>query len=191
MYERRFSKRLHRSGKFDLSSSASDGDDDATPTDWMAQIVKTTDGGKTWTTVFEDEGNFYLNGIDCFDENTCVAVGESDADSPSPGSRIFTTVDGGATWNLSLLVSDPQESLMNVVFRSSDEIWAVGGNVSNRKFTGRVWSSTNWKDDQPEWKDVGGVDNAWFVDVSPSKSGEDAWALAMTLQSTSSIFYYG
>ena len=95
----------------------------------MAQIVKTTDGGETWTSVFEDEGNFYLNGIDCLDEDTCVAVGESDADSPSPGSRIFTTVDGGATWNLSLLVSDPQESLMNVVFRSPDEIWAVGGNV--------------------------------------------------------------
>jgi photosystem II stability/assembly factor-like uncharacterized protein len=36
---------------------------------YHAAIAKTTDGGKTWNTVFYDEGNFYFNGISCPSEN--------------------------------------------------------------------------------------------------------------------------
>ena len=34
---------------------------------YAAQIVKSTDGGETWTSLFTDTGNFYFNEIDCFD----------------------------------------------------------------------------------------------------------------------------
>jgi photosystem II stability/assembly factor-like uncharacterized protein len=60
---------------------------------WRAEIVKTSDGGKTWTSLFYDEGNFYFNQIDCADETHCCAVGEADA-SAAPGVRIYCTVDG-------------------------------------------------------------------------------------------------
>ena len=73
----------------------------APPTGYGADIYKTADGGKTWTSVFHDAGNFYFNGIDCFDEKTCIAVGEGFGHdgSKAPGSRIYGTTDG-TTWTL-------------------------------------------------------------------------------------------
>ena len=63
---------------------------------YKAQIVKSTDGGQTWTSLFMDTGNFYFNGIDCFDDTHCVAVGEGFGQdgSASPGARVYVTTDG-------------------------------------------------------------------------------------------------
>jgi len=66
------------------------------PAGYAAQILKSSDGGATWTSLFLDTGAFYFNGIDCFDETHCVAVGEGFGHdgSTSPGARVYATSDG-------------------------------------------------------------------------------------------------
>lgn len=68
----------------------------APATGYAAQILKSSDGGKTWESLFFDQGNFYFNGIDCVDETHCVAVGEGFGHdgSASPGARVYVTTDG-------------------------------------------------------------------------------------------------
>ena len=190
--ERMLTKRFTAEGHYKPQMKRGDGDDDGADSTFVAEIAKSTDGGKTWSNVFEDVGNFYFNGIDCLDSMTCVAVGESDADSPDPGSRVWSTTDGGQTWVENFKTSDPQESLFTAKFVSKDEIWAVGGNVSNRQFLGRVWSSTDWaeKGEDSSWADVGGIDNAWLTDIGMAGEDGDAFAVALTIQSTASVFKY-
>jgi len=66
------------------------------PTGYAAQIVKSTDGGNTWTTLMTDMDNFYFNEINCFDETHCVAVGEGFGHdgSKAPGGYVYVTTDG-------------------------------------------------------------------------------------------------
>eukprot|EP00567_Pseudictyota_dubia_P005918 CAMPEP_0197455168 /NCGR_PEP_ID=MMETSP1175-20131217/40067_1 /TAXON_ID=1003142 /ORGANISM="Triceratium dubium, Strain CCMP147" /LENGTH=300 /DNA_ID=CAMNT_0042988955 /DNA_START=8 /DNA_END=906 /DNA_ORIENTATION=+ len=66
---------------------------------YKAVIAKTTDGGSTFTTVFNETGTFYFNAIDCSPKSAdrCCAVGEA-ADSSEPGARIYCTTDGGSSW---------------------------------------------------------------------------------------------
>jgi hypothetical protein len=45
-------------------------------TQYTSAIAKTTDGGKTFTKVFEQDGSFYFNGIHCSSEDHCIAVAE-------------------------------------------------------------------------------------------------------------------
>lgn len=47
-------------------------------TGYPGAISKTTDGGATWTKVFDTESNGYFNQIHCFDTETCVAVAENE-----------------------------------------------------------------------------------------------------------------
>lgn len=106
----------------------------------------TTDGGKTWKSVFSKEGEFYFNGIDCSptDPKHCCAVGEA-SDSPErvcqcsmrrshrpQGSRIYCTTDG-EKWERMVYyngTSSEGYSLMEIRFVSDKEIWAVGGTLT-------------------------------------------------------------
>eukprot|EP00053_Salpingoeca_punica_P024749 m.14551 g.14551 ORF g.14551 m.14551 type:complete len:385 (+) comp7155_c0_seq2:65-1219(+) len=101
---------------------------------WLAQISKTTDGGKTWKTVFANNGSFYFNGIDCApnDPNHCCAVGESSGISAG-GARIHCTTDGGKTWNRTFFMPETQKehySLMELRYVDANTIWAVGGEMT-------------------------------------------------------------
>jgi len=101
---------------------------------YQAQITKTTDGGNTWTTVFNDTGNFYFNAIDCqpSNENWCCAVGEADTDSPTAGARIHCTQDGGSSWNRTFWMpatSSMGFSIMEIRYATDDDVWAVGGEL--------------------------------------------------------------
>jgi photosystem II stability/assembly factor-like uncharacterized protein len=97
---------------------------------YKAQIVKTTDAGNTWTTVFAENGTIYMNGIDCTSETHCCAVGES-SDAPAAGAYIYCTFDG-QTWNKSfsaVSTSTEHYSLLDVRFLNSTLGWAVGGDL--------------------------------------------------------------
>jgi hypothetical protein len=96
---------------------------------YTAQIVKTTDGGKTWKTVFFQNNTFYFNQIACGSVSNCVAVGEAFSDSTSPGIRIWTTADAGKTWTQTHFSTDTQASLMSAYAMTSNEYWVGGGNV--------------------------------------------------------------
>jgi len=97
---------------------------------YKAQITKTTDGGKTWSSVFFENNTFYFNGIDCSpnNENNCCAVGE--ADGTEGGGRIHCTADGGKTWTRNFWApstSTTHYSLLELRFSSDTDVWAVGG----------------------------------------------------------------
>jgi hypothetical protein len=126
---------------------------------WKAQIVKTTDGGKTWTSQFYDEGNFYFNQIGCTDVNHCCAVGESDGTS-SPGIRIYCTTNGGSNWNRVLYLNNPDLSVLSLRWVSGTEGWAGGGDMNPFTFTGYFWHTMD-----------GG--NTWTNQSVPGQYGND------------------
>ena len=60
-----------------------------------AQVIKSTDGGETWSVVYSDvESGRYPNDIHCYDETRCATVLEATGTTP----LILTTTDGGETW---------------------------------------------------------------------------------------------
>jgi len=109
---------------------------------WKAQIVKTTDGGKTWTSQFYDEGNFYFNQIGCTDVNHCCAVGEADS-SATPGIRFYCTTNGGAQWTRVLYESNPDLSVLALRWIDANNGWAAGGNLGAFGITGYFWQTTD------------------------------------------------
>jgi photosystem II stability/assembly factor-like uncharacterized protein len=96
------------------------------PSNYSAELWKSSDGGKTWVNLITDEGAFYFNDIDCFDENNCVAVGEgfSQDGSSSPGARVYVT-SNGADFTLVHQEADGS-SLMAAKMISPQEHWATG-----------------------------------------------------------------
>jgi len=116
----------------------------ATPNlDWAGQILKTADGGATWTSQFWTT-DFYFNGIDCEDESKCCAVGESDTGSAA-GARIYCTTDG-KTWNQVYFASGAIHSLLGIrsVPGSPGEWFAGGGDLpSQLNITGTFPHSTD------------------------------------------------
>jgi len=106
---------------------------------WRAQIVKSTDAGNTWTSVFYETG-FYFNQIACGSEKHCCAAGEADEGSKA-GIRIWCTFDG-TTWNQTLWMASQSQSLMALEFISDMEAWAGGGDLSTG-MTGYFWHTTD------------------------------------------------
>ena len=100
---------------------------------YRALITKTTDGGKTWATVFNDTGfnssfAFYFNQIACADEMTCWAAAECPGtECPDYGAFIYHTADGGATWTKQAFFYEV--SLLKVKVVSKTRVLAIGGEV--------------------------------------------------------------
>ena len=109
-----------------------------------AGIVKTTDGGKTWEAIYQNDSpsdNIYPNGIDCISETNCIAVLEG------ASARIIVTRDGGKTWKETMHDADPHSSLFAVKMLSEKEVWAAGGHpVPGATFEGRFWHSLDGGD---------------------------------------------
>lgn len=111
-------------------------------TEYSAAIAKTTDGGKTFTRVFQEDGSFYFNGIHCATEQHCIAVAEGH-NVANPGSHIFVTKDGGNTWNQTKFNAGTGATLMGARMTSETEGWAAGGLGSNFKFEGAFFHTTD------------------------------------------------
>jgi len=107
---------------------------------WQAAIVKSADGGATWTSLYWDD-NFYFNAISCPTENSCWAVGEAD-EGAKPGVRILHTGDGGRTWDVQMYNSTKQFSLIGINMIDENVGWAAGGELDAR-FRGHFWGTTN------------------------------------------------
>jgi photosystem II stability/assembly factor-like uncharacterized protein len=126
--ERALTSRLSVGADGRVSQRAARGDatDDATAGFW-AQVLKTADGGATWSVVFEDTtSGFYPNDIHCFDADSCAFVVEG-VGAP----MVITTTDGGASWD-----THPDDSgsvsLMAVRMTGPTEVWAAGGGDKGR-----------------------------------------------------------
>jgi len=108
---------------------------------WKAQIVKSTDAGKTWVSQFYDEGNFYFNQIGCTSATHCCAVGEADSSS-APGIRFYCTWDG-STWTRTFFNPDPALSVLSFRWIDSNNGWAGGGHLDPVQFAGFFWLTTD------------------------------------------------
>ncbi|MES1913280.1 MAG: hypothetical protein MHM6MM_005481 [Cercozoa sp. M6MM] len=109
---------------------------------FWGKIMKTTDGGDTWTEVFSHVGDYYLNDIVCPSENICIAVGEG-----SGGRYILRSSDGGDTWmetHKSLGVAMRLECLSETHCmvgggRFDLDRKFIGGSVLETLDSGRTW----------------------------------------------------
>lgn len=74
---------------FPDSSSSSSNNPPAPVCAYNAAVMKSTDSGKTWTTLFSDVSDFYPNEIDCASDTVCAFVGEG-----SSGASVYLSTDG-------------------------------------------------------------------------------------------------
>jgi len=94
------------------------------PTTYKMQMLKSVDGGATWTSqFFSDSLNLYFNAVDCYDAEHCCAAAEGDS------VAVYCTNDGQ---NWSQVYHNPSEtlSLMGAAYVGPQEIWIGGGNLS-------------------------------------------------------------
>eukprot|EP00854_Cymbomonas_tetramitiformis_P014327 gene14327-16942_t len=109
-----------------MNRTSEEGLDTDEPGVYTAELWKSVDGGKTWSSLFHSEGEFYFNDIDCIDDTTCVAVGEGySADgSTAPGARVYITTDGASFKQV--YQADDGASLMAARMMSKSEHFAGG-----------------------------------------------------------------
>jgi photosystem II stability/assembly factor-like uncharacterized protein len=101
---------------------------------YRTAILKTSDAGRTWETVFENlDNDYYLNDIFCTSENTCYAVGDG-----SRGVGIRTT-NGGATWTEFLSLPGRNMQVMGVKFGSPREGFIAAAALSQQEFVGQMY----------------------------------------------------
>jgi len=109
------------------------------PSGYWAQIMRTTDGGKTFESVFLNE-TFYFNDIRCVNEKVCFVTGENDQ-----WAVVYATWDGGNTWEQVVFDSNGGQgaSLMGASFTSETDWWACGGGFVPNSVNGHAWHSTD------------------------------------------------
>ena len=100
---------------------------------YTGNIMKTTDGGNTFTEVLNTKGMYYFNAISCADANNCVAVAENGDSAVG-----YRTSDGGANWEMVVTpeMNGQGVSMMSCYMISATEYWLGGGEMGK---TGYFW----------------------------------------------------
>ena len=81
-----------------------------------SEILKTVDGGDTWSSIYTHSPFVYYLSVFCNDSNTCYAVGS--------GGNIIKTTDGGITWGFQS--SGTTRTLRKVFFTDANTGYIVG-----------------------------------------------------------------
>lgn len=105
---------------------------------YTGAVFKTTDGGKTFNEVLKSKGEFYFNGIHCYDIDNCVVAAEG------MGAAGYVTSNGGATWTQTVTadMTGSGGSLLGAYMVSPSDYWFCGG-VPGIK--GQFWHVTDGK----------------------------------------------
>jgi len=101
--------------------------EDNQPTGYFTYILKTTDAGQTWNTVYVDN-QYAANRISCPTENFCMFVAENE----EIGSVVTRTTDGGKTWQQVYVMNmDIQRiSMVGATCLSELVCWAGGAKLN-------------------------------------------------------------
>jgi len=146
---------------------------------FAAQIVKSTDGGATWTSQFYKHG-FYFNQIGCSSETHCCAV--AGGGDNFPGTRIMCTWDG-TNWNTTFVNSNQYVTAIGMTFVSENEGWVSGGDMQG--FKGSYWHTL---DGGNTWTELT-VDGVYGMDLSfPTATA--GFGTAFTFLQTSAFVKY-
>jgi len=110
---------------------------------YRTAILKTTNAGQTWTTVFERlENDYYLNNVHGATENMCFTVGDGNR---GVGLR---TVNGGASWQEVMTEPGRNLQMMDVKMVNQREGWIAGAALSQTAFVGYMYHTVdggnNW-----------------------------------------------
>lgn len=96
-------------------------------TKYYASIMKTTDGGKTWTQVYKSDQKL-LGNMDCTDENNCWATTAGYGPNSDNIGEIIHTSDGGKTWEQQFSVPAGRKIVMSAInMVTATEGWAAYG----------------------------------------------------------------
>ena len=151
---------------------------------------KSTDGGNTFKSLFNDEGNFYFNDIDCNDDTHCVAVGEGYAQdgSKSPGARVYVTTDGETFKMVHQESTTGKESLMAAKMLSNDEHWAGGATAVGGLVAPALALHT--KDGAKTWTNEPGLVVGQMITAMDFISPTHAYATTVNALQVSSLLEY-
>jgi hypothetical protein len=89
-------------------------------------VLKSTDGGKSWTQVNNGLGNLYIGSLFMHPSNPDILMAGAGVVTYPDGSGVYITTDGGATWKRTL----DAYLIASVEFSQSDPKIAYAGNVS-------------------------------------------------------------
>ena len=134
-----------------LAALKEEGGEKPTMSDFpWGQVLKSSDGGASWSVVYNDTNvtGLYANDISCYDKDTCVFV--LDGTNTPFASVIASTTNGGADWTMYETESPagPGNGLYTVRMVGPTEAWAAGSDGTAGRGApeeGQLWHSTDLK----------------------------------------------
>lgn len=137
-----------------------------------AQILRTTDGGKTWTPVFTDGSHrMFLDGMAWWDKERGIAYGD-----PVKGKFVvITTTDGGVTWEELPEEKRPAAMEGEAGFAASGTgirtgkggvVWFASGGAASNVYLSHDYGHTWYKHGTPVVTGMGskGINSLAFLD---------------------------
>ncbi|OEK09789.1 hypothetical protein A8C32_09760 [Flavivirga aquatica] len=108
--------------------------------DTGAVVLKTTDGGVTWTTIYNATiPGEYIWKLHILENNTNAIFGSLFASAPNPG-KLIKSIDGGVTWST---FNAPETDIEAVGFISETKGWMGGHNTG---FYETIDGGSTWTD---------------------------------------------
>jgi len=152
---------------------------------YVAQIVKSSDGGNTWSSVFLRNNWAYFNGMDCLDENRCCAGAENDDENGF--AAIVCTTDGGQTWTQNYYSNQTGASILDLRVVGTDGYWAVGGAVAqDGSAAGFLYSG----DAGATWTLDTVITNQYATSVDCAQGTQECWATLIDVDTQAASIAY-
>jgi photosystem II stability/assembly factor-like uncharacterized protein len=115
-----------------------------------AYILKTKDGGLSWTIVFEmDRKGMFLDAMDCINDTTCVCMGD-------PIGYVFTVL---RYWRNDFWLIERNSTTGDVIGSKKDEALFAASGTNVKQYTSRSYSFISG----------GSVSNLYIVNISASR----------------------
>ena len=112
-------------------------------------IIKSVDGGATWTQINQGLRNLYIGSLFMHPEDPNTLLAGAGNGTYADGSGIYLTTNGGKSWTRTL-----DTSITSVEYVLSDPQIAYAGNINNvyrSEDGGRTWQQVTPSLDPPSW----------------------------------------